>query len=75
MAPKLLDIITPDPCCAKRLTKDLAAGKIPADVWTCPKCNVEWRAEMRYQSFGMDMVDRQPYRKWAPHCPVIKFRV
>jgi len=63
----LLDICHPDPCCNKRLTKDLAAGKAPGDTWVCPKCSVEWRAALKE-------TDGTPYRKWEPHCPVVIFR-
>ena len=64
---QVLDIAQPDPCCNKRLTKDLASGKVQGDTWTCPKCSVEWLATLAE-------LDGTPYRRWAPHCPVIVFR-
>ena len=67
MAPKLLDIVVPDLCCARRLSKDLQRGKVAGDTWVCPKCSVEWRAELKEE-------DGTPYRKWAPYCPVVVFK-
>lgn len=67
MADKLLDIISPDLCCAKRLSQALASG-LQSDKWICPKCSVEWLAELKHGE------DETPYRLWKPHTPVVVFR-
>lgn len=65
---KLLDILAPDDCCNRRLSKVLGKG-YTLPTWVCPVCSVEWRAERKTADDGT------PYRKWAPHDPVAVFRL
>ncbi len=52
-----------DPCCAKRLSKELRDRKLDGrEQWICPKCGMEWLAKMI-----------EGFKHWAPHCPVMRF--
>ena len=62
-----LNIFAEDSCCARRLSKAIGKQEVRGDTWECPKCGVEWRAEMRES-------DGTPYRYWKPHCPVMLIR-
>lgn len=45
-----------DQCCARPLAKALRSGKLAStDMWTCPKCGMEWKAAMV-----------ETARRWSP---------
>lgn len=48
----------PDDCCGKRISIALLSGGLDKlDVWTCPKCGLEWRA----------LLDVIGVKHWHPH--------
>ncbi len=53
----------PDDCCGRRISRVLDTLSA-ADSWECPKCGVEWRPAI----VGT-------LRHWAPHVPILLFRV
>ena len=67
MSDRPLDLIAIDGCCAARLAKALGKRKVNGDIWECPGCGVEWRAELQ-------VAEGTPYRVWSPYCPVAVFR-
>lgn len=60
----MLNTVEPDDCCCKKLVKQLGSGKVSGDVWTCPKCGLEWRREV------YPLPNGEGISHWRPH-PVI----
>ncbi len=60
-----LDTFESDECCSIRLARDLLAGKLAGvDLWTCPKCSVEWVAAAATPPLG---------RHWKPRVWAVRF--
>lgn len=58
----MLDLHSEDRCCGARLSRALFRGALAnTGSWTCPRCGVEWRAEVRNDG---------AVRFWSPYCPI-----
>jgi hypothetical protein len=41
---RVVDLVDPEPCCARRLNRALFGGH-EGDSWTCPQCGCDWTAQ------------------------------